>query len=98
MQPTWILVADAVRARLFSPNAAGDALTEIEDFTNPQGRNPGHDAGHDRPPRVMESMGHMSHAIAPHTNPEEKVADRFAHELNQALERGRNDHRYERLV
>ena len=41
MQPTWILVADRVRARLFSPNDAGDALDELQDFFNPEGRKPG---------------------------------------------------------
>lgn len=55
MQPTWILVADGVRARLFSP-------------------------------------------IEPHTSPEDKVAERFARELNEVLERGRVNHQYERLI
>ncbi len=98
MQPTWILVADAARARLFASGVIDGALNELEDIVNPEGRRTDPDASRDRPPRVMESMGHMSHAIAPHTSPEEKVADRFARELNELLERGRVEHRYERLI
>lgn len=98
MQPTWILVADGVRARLFSPGAEGDTLTELEDFINPDGRKPGRAFSRDRPPRVMESMGNVSHAIQPHTSPEEKLSERFAQTLSAVLERGRVEHRYERLI
>lgn len=98
MQPTWILVADGVRARLFSPSPDGQALVELEDFTHPEGRAPGRHAMRDRPPRTMESVGPLRHGIEPRTTEAEKSADRFAHELNAVLERGRVDHRYERLV
>jgi len=98
MQTTWILVADRARARLFSPTSDGVGLTELEDFINPEGRKPDSAYNHDRPPRVHESMGSTSHAIQPHTSAEEKVAERFAHELNDVLESGRVNHRYERLI
>ncbi|MFA6987054.1 MAG: host attachment protein [Arenimonas sp.] len=98
MQPTWILVADRARARLFTPNADGDALDELKDFVNPEGRKPEQAYSYDRPPRTMDSMGPARHAIEPRTTSEEKVAARFAHELNDVLERGRVDHSYERLI
>lgn len=98
MQTTWILVADRVRARLFASAADGRAFTEIEDFINPEGRKPELAYAHDRPPRVMESVGGAHHAIEPHTSADQKVADRFARELNDMLERGRVEHRYERLI
>lgn len=98
MQPTWILVADRARARLFTPNADGDALDELKDFVNPDGRKPYKAYNYDKPPRTIESVGSARHAIEPKTTPEEKVAARFAHELNDVLERGRVDHSYERLI
>jgi protein required for attachment to host cells len=98
MQPTWILVADGVRARLFAPSPDGGSLIELEDFTHPAGRTPGRHAMRDRPPRTMESANPAHHAIEPRTTEAEKVANHFARELNQVLERGRVDHRYERLV
>ena len=76
MQPTWILVADGARARLFSPGVDGTSFIELEDFVDPDGRN----------------------AIQPHTSPEVKITERFARELSDVLERGRIDHRYERLI
>jgi protein required for attachment to host cells len=98
VEATWILVADGVRARLFSPTPEGDSLTQLEDFSNPDGRKPGAAYDRDRAPRTMESMGNSSHAIQPHTTAEHKVAERFARELCEALERGRVDHRFTRLI
>jgi protein required for attachment to host cells len=98
MQQTWILVADGVRARLFARSADGESLTELEDFINPEGRLPGHAIDQDRPPRVMERMGPVRHAMEPHTSAREKAAERFAQELNDVLERGRVEHLYERLI
>lgn len=37
MQTTWIVAADANRARIFEMNAAG-GLNEVEDMYNPEGR------------------------------------------------------------
>ena len=98
MQATWILVADRSRARLFAASPDGTSLTELQDLVNPDGRHPEAPYAHDRPPRVIESMGGTRHAIEPHTSPEDKVATRFVHDLNEVLEQGRVEHRYERLV
>jgi protein required for attachment to host cells len=97
MQPTWILVADRARARLLSPNATTDHLIELEDFANPDGRKLPRVINGDRP-RSMESIGGARHVIEPQTSPEQKVAQRFASELAGMLERGRQMHRYERLI
>lgn len=94
---TWILVADRARARLFS--TSGDAaLQEIETWLNPEGRALGHELETDRAPTTYESIGGARHAIEPHTTLEEKTTGRFAHLLAEALERGRVEHAYERLV
>lgn len=98
MQPTWILVADHARARLFSPNQDAGALTELKDFVNPEGMHPAQAYSHERSPRTFESVGAARHAIEPHTSAEEKVARRFAHELAEALEHGRVEQRFERLL
>ena len=97
-KPTWILVADHARARLFELAGSDAKLVEIEAFVNPDGRGPERNQTTDRPPRVHESMGATSHAIAPHTSLHDKSAERFAQELHASLERGRVAHRYERLV
>jgi protein required for attachment to host cells len=100
MHATWILVADRSRARLFCADIDDDgkSFTELEDFVNTDGRKPGQGYAYDHPPRTMESMGGASHVIQPHTTPEDKVAQRFAGELSDVLERGRAEQRYERLI
>lgn len=98
MQPTWILVADRVRARLFSASADGKSLIELEDFINPDGRAAGHEITRDAPPRTMENFGAVRHVIEPHTRLEDRSAERFARELNEVLEQGRGNRRYERLI
>lgn len=98
MTTTWILVADGARARLFETTAAGAGLAEVDCFTNPEGRGPAARRVEDRLPRVHESVGPARHAIEPHTSAHDKAADRFARSLGEALERGRLDRRYERLI
>jgi protein required for attachment to host cells len=95
---TWVLVADRARARLFSVTADGAALLEIADFVNPEGRALAHELESDRLPRTFESVGGARHAIEPHTTTKQKTADRFAHCLHEALERGRVERSYDQIV
>lgn len=98
MPVTWVLVADRSQARLFSVSGEDTPITEIEDFVNPSGRSAGRELTRDRPPRTQDSHGEARHAIEPHTRPEDKSADQFAHELSAALERGWAGRRYDDLV
>lgn len=98
MSTTWILVADGGRARVFELAESGKKLAEVACYTNLDAHLPGKEITTDRLPSVNESMGCTRHAIEPHTTLREKIADRFAHTLNAALDRGRQEHRYENLV
>jgi protein required for attachment to host cells len=98
MQTIWILVADRIRARLFTPSDDGETLVELEDFVNPGGRKPDRANGHGKPPRTQESVGSARHAIEPKTSAAEKAEQRFARELNEMLECGRVDHRFRHLI
>lgn len=98
MAATWILVADAARARVFEASGRSDPWQEVACFANPDGRAPGRHATTERAPRVNDSMGSARHAIEPHTSLRDKSAERFAHMLGEALEHGRNDQRYDHLV
>lgn len=98
MDKTWVLVADRVRARLFELDGDDGPLAEIESFVNPEGRAPSGSRGDNRPTRAIESVGGARHAIEPHTTPEAKIAERFARRLHEALEQGRVQHRYGKLV
>lgn len=95
---TWILVADEARARVLEARRADGHVVERESFIHEEGRQHARDVVADRLPRAQESVGGARHAIEPHTDLETVEASRFAHELAAALEAGRVDHRYERLV
>ncbi|HEX7130181.1 MAG TPA: host attachment protein [Rhodanobacteraceae bacterium] len=97
MQPTWILVADRARARILEISDE-EPLTEIACFASPESRVRARDTTTHRLPRTNESASAARHAIEPHTPLRQKSSQRFARLLGDALGRGRDEHRYERLV
>ena len=87
-QPTWILVADRGRARVFEAGE-DDRLNEVACFVDPDARAGESGLTTDRPPTVNESMGFARHSIEPHTPLRDKISARFARLLCDALEAGR---------
>lgn len=98
MAVTWILVADSARARVFESTRRDEPLRQIESFANPDARESGQAFTTDHAPTVNESMGFARHSIEPHTTLRTKQATRFAKTLVAALEHGRTQQRFERLV
>jgi protein required for attachment to host cells len=98
MSKTWILVADAARARLFEMPKKGANMTEIACFTHPNGRSPGQHPDHGRLTRTQESANSARHAIEPHTSLRDKHAMQFADLLRDTIVRGRIENQYEHLV
>lgn len=98
MSKTWLLVADAAKARLFEIPKRGGNLTEIACYTNPNGRSPGQHPEHGRQGRTHESANSARHAIEPHTSLEEKHAMQFADLLRDAIWHGRTEKQFDRLV
>ena len=96
-EPTWILVADRARARILEagPN---HTLTEVACFAEPAARARQATLTTDRPPTVNESVGRARHSIEPHTPLRDKISARFARSLRDALDKGRNEGRFEKLV
>jgi protein required for attachment to host cells len=98
MTNTWILVADAAKARLFElPRKGGDPV-ELACYANPNGRSPGRHPEHGRLPRVQESNGPSRHAIEPKTSLRDKHAQRFADTLGAIVRQGRQEGRFDRLI
>jgi protein required for attachment to host cells len=98
MTITWVLVADGSRARLFESTRRDEPLHQLESFLNPDVRASARQFTTDHPPTVNESVGFARHSIEPHTTLRSKQTMRFARTLAAALERGRTERRYERLV
>ncbi len=97
MQSTWILVADAAHGRIFSTQD-GRTIDEVANLAHPAARQHDRDLASDRPGRSFDSAGQGRHAMEPEHHPHDQEAEEFALELANALEAGRNQHRYKRLV
>lgn len=95
---TWILIADAGYARVFSGTRHDGGLTEIVDFEE-RGRTDPESTGYaDRPGRVQESANAARHGMEPRTDDKTLRARRFAHELADFLRDALRQGRYAHLV
>jgi len=96
---TWILVADASRARLFESNKKTGPWELIEEFEHPASAAKGHDIVADKFGRVQQSVADGTRsAMEPSTDPKEVEAMRFAQKLAAVLEQGHGCNAYGRLV
>jgi protein required for attachment to host cells len=93
----WILVANASRAKLFATDERAERWELREEFLHPESRMPS-----------RELLGHFDkgnagtkHKPQPEEQPDARQDlehERFARDLAHRLERGLNDHAYDRLV
>ncbi|MFI2811403.1 MULTISPECIES: host attachment protein [Microbulbifer] len=97
MAISWVLVANQSHARLFEATNATGNLHEVEGMIYPEARMKGTELYSDGPGRSFDSGGEGRHGMG---NPRElhnRAGSRFAKELAHALERGRQEGRYEKL-
>jgi len=95
---TWILVADASRARIFDLQD-GQRLKLVREISNPRGRARAQDLVSDEPGRLAKGKGRqVLSAMDPRTSPHEVEAKHFAAELGHALHDGQMHQRYGSLA
>ena len=95
MTTTWIIAADASRARILQVTDRGQNLSEIEDLLNPEGR------AHDRE-LISDAHSRFSGTSGPGSDGEEMSAtehatELFAKRVGDYLDKARTAHRYDRL-
>jgi protein required for attachment to host cells len=93
----WILVGNASRVRLFSADAQGENWTLLEEFFHEESRMKAGDLLNqpDNP-----NAGSL-HKPQPENEPDarkEVEHERFAKELSHRLDRGVDDHQFDRLI
>jgi protein required for attachment to host cells len=100
MSTTWILVAERSSARLFAQRKLGGELVLVREIAHPDGRRESHELVTDRPGRTHEPQGsnNVVSTFEPRHTAAENAADAFAASLADTVNRGRNDHAYERLI
>lgn len=95
---TWVLVADAGRARVFEKSDQRPDLVLVEglDLHHPIPKTS--DMVRDSLPRTFDSVGPGRHAITPKSDPHRAEKKDFAKTLAQILEKGRAAAAYEHLI
>ena len=94
---TWILVANAATATLYSRKALDQEPTVIRELVHPESRMKNAELSSDRAGH-MQSSGDGHGARQPRSEPKHNEAEHFAHELAQVLTRGRTAGECEKIV
>jgi protein required for attachment to host cells len=97
-ETTWVLVADASRARLLEHDRARQSLELLFDEDRPELRDRELMRDSDRPGRTHESYGSTRHGLQPHTSSDQVIRQRFARELVERLQLGANEQRFSNLL
>jgi len=95
---TWILVADASRARLFANRGPGTGLQPATDHDFAQDLPAGRDLVSDRPGRAFDSTGQHRHAMEPSTDPRQVEEERFLRAVASFVEAQALANTFDRLV
>lgn len=95
---TWLLVADAERARIFAVAADGATLERepLHELTAEMA--PSREIASDRPGRTFDSAGEGRHAKAPPTDPKRHEKERFARAVVELLESARGRSEFDHLA
>ena len=95
---TWIVVADAGRARLFRYHGLKQPLEPALDHELVHDTRRSREIASDRQGRGFDEGGHGRHGMEPGTDPHRYEQQRFARELAELLETQHNQGEFQRLV
>jgi len=95
---TWIVVADAGRARLFRYRGLKQPLEPALDYELVHDTRRSREIASDRQGRGFDEGGEGRHGLAPGTDPHRYEQQRFARELAELLETQHNQGEFQRLV
>jgi protein required for attachment to host cells len=100
MEKTWVVVADASRARIFELPPEGPDMPEIVDLVNPSGRAQARELQSDANGRFYAKggAGAGGHTAGPKKDPTEHDTELFAKHIGEFLDKSRSQLRYERLI
>ena len=96
MTTTWIVAADASRARILQV-ADRERLVEVEDLLNPEGRLQDREIASDALGRWSGPDRPGGNSMPGEVGPAEHVARVFAKRIGDYLDKARNERRYDRL-
>ncbi len=95
---TWILVADATRARIFLNEGRGHGVTELPEHKLESDLKASREIDADRPGRTFDSGGQGRHAMEPPTDAKRHAKRNFAKEIANMLAKTYQTKDFDRLV
>jgi protein required for attachment to host cells len=95
---TWVLIADAARARVFENTGKGTGLTLVQDMTLDADLAPSHELGTDRPGRSFDSVGSGRHAMESPSDLHREQKRQFARRVAEAVGGRQARKSFDRLV
>src|SRR5688572_23204046 len=97
METTWIITADASRARFLQVAGRDNALTEVEDLLNPEGRLHNREINSDAAGRFRGNDRPGGHASDDENRTVDHYSELFAKRIGAFLDKARVEHRYDKL-
>lgn len=95
---TWIIIADASRARILERQNRNGPLREVEGARLEQHVPPSHEIGDDRPGRTMVSGGAVRHAYTARTDPHREAKRDFIKDLARRLDESLTTGAFDKLI
>lgn len=95
---TWVMVADAARARFFLSEGAEIRPLDDATFENPAAHGHSRDLVSDRPGRSIESVGGAHHAEEPKHDPHRTAKAAFARQVADFVEQNARESKFDDLV
>jgi len=95
---TWLLVADASRAKVFESSGARKAVHALDDMTRVEDLPKSGELFADRPGRTFDSVGGGRHAKQNPTDPHRQRKREFAKTVIAELRRAMLSNRFDRLI
>jgi protein required for attachment to host cells len=95
---TWVVVADASQADIYSRQKRFSPLESVQRLTEPEARSKERDLASDAPGRTFDSQGAGRHAMEPDHTGKEHLRESFVHRIADVLESARKTDRFQQLV
>jgi protein required for attachment to host cells len=95
---TWVVIADAARAKILRQAQPGAALEPALGYELLGDRGRSADHGSDRPGRVHDRFGPGRHSMEPSTDLQKVAREKLAREIGHVLQRALDDGDLEALV
>ena len=95
---TWVLAADSSNARIFATDSRVGTLAEVLSLSHPQSRQHEQTLTSDLPGRSFDRAGQGRHVMGASVSPKEHEVLAFAEEIVEALEKARNDGKFNQLI